>query len=467
MGNVDNATLKRMGASTLYFRGAQKHSQAISVPADIIVNDEYDFSDQAVMDTFEKRVGASKLKWFWRFSTPSIPDFGINALYKDTDERHWLVRCTSCGKWQDVTFEHNLLKRKGGTPYFGCRRCSVRLKRRNGAWVAKYPNKANDAQYDAQGRLVAPADGMRGYWINPLTFTYVTATSVWNEWRKVERKNTSFARKRFYNFDLGVPYLSGEGLITRDTILRTMQASVPETGFNVLGVDQGDLLHWVVRRVLPTGRMAVVAYGVTNDFNRIDSIISLYRVRSGIIDALPNKHNARDLVQRFRGRMWMAYYKDQREERKYVTENKKREAEKRKKEQEAETSTMHLDRTETLDDSAQDWIDGMAFLQGDPLKNLSEDQENFIRQMTNMKRDLAEDSKGNTVAVWMKVGDDHYRHADNYAKSAANIYGRGRIEDLYVGGAIEGPGSKSGISISDLVPAGMDLRSTFSSLKGF
>jgi hypothetical protein len=308
---------------------------------------------------------------------------------------------------------------------------------------------------------------MRGYWINPLTFTYVTATSVWNEWRKVERKNTSFARKRFYIFDLGVPYLSGEGLITRDTILRTMQASVPETGFNVLGVDQGDLLHWVVRRVLPTGRMAVVAYGVTNDFNRIDSIISLYRVRSGIIDALPNKHNARDLVQRFRGRMWMAYYKDQREERKYVTENKKREAEKRKKEQEAETSTMHLDRTETLDDSAQDWIDGMAFLQGDPLKNLSEDQENFIRQMTNMKRDLAEDSKGNTVAVWMKVGDDHYRHADNYAKSAANIYGRGRIEDLYVGGAIEGPGSKSGISISDLVPAGMDLRSTFSSLKGF
>jgi hypothetical protein len=467
MGNVDNATLKRMGASTLYFRGAQKHSQAISVPADIIVNDEYDFSDQAVMDTFEKRVGASKLKWFWRFSTPSIPDFGINALYKDTDERHWLVRCTSCGKWQDVTFEHNLLKRKGGTPYFGCRRCGVKLKRRNGAWVAKYPNKANDAQYDDQGRMVAPADGMRGYWINPLTFTYVTAGSVWNEWRKVERKNTSFARKRFYNFDLGVPYLSGEGLITRDTILRTMQASVPDAGFNVIGVDQGDLLHWVVRRVLPTGRMAVVAFGVTNDFLKIDHVISLYRVRSGIIDALPNKHNARDLVQRFRGRMWMAYYKDQREERKYITENKKREAEKRKKEQEAETSTMHLDRTETLDDSAQDWIDGMAFLVGDPLRNLSEDQEEFIKQMTNMKRDLAEDTKGNTVAVWLKVGDDHYRHADNYAKSAANIYGRGRIEDLYVGGAIEGPGSNSGLRLSDLVPAGMDLRSTFSSLKGF
>jgi len=470
MGNVDNATLKRMGASTLYFRGAQKHSQAISVPADIIVNDEYDFSSQDVMDTFEKRVGASKLKWFWRFSTPSIPDFGINSLYKDTDQRHWLVKCTSCGKWQDVTFEHNLLKRTGGTPYFGCRQCKTRLKRRRGAWVAKYPNRATDAVYDEQGRLVQPAEGMRGYWINPLTFTYVTAHAVMNEWRKVERKNTNYARKRFHNFDLGLPYLSGEGLITRDTILKTMQLSVADVGFNVIGVDQGDLLHWVVRRVLPTGRMAVVAFGVTNDFGKIDQIIGLYRVRTGIIDALPNKHNARDLVQRFRGRMYMAYYRDQREEKKYVTENKKRMEEKKKHDQEVETQTMHLDRTETLDDSAQDWIDGMAFLVGDPMKNLSEDQEEFIKQMTNMKRDLGEDTKGNTVALWLKVGDDHYRHADNYAKAAANIYGRGRIEDLHVGGSIDGlvlPGTSNSIGISDLVPAGMDLRSTFRGVRGF
>lgn len=469
MGNVDNATLKRMGASTLYFRGAQKHSQAISVPADIIINDEYDFSDQAVMDTFEKRVGASKLKWFWRFSTPSIPDFGINALYKDTDQRHWLVKCTSCGKWQNVIFEHNLLKRASGTPYFGCRRCKTRLKRRNGAWVAKYPNKATDAVYDDQGRLVSPADGMRGYWINPLTFTYVTATAVWGEWKKVERKNTNYARKRFHNFDLGMPYLSGEGLITRDTILKTMRLDMSEAGFNVIGVDQGDLLHWVVLRVFPTGRMAVVGYGITNDFSRIDALLERYRIRAGIIDALPNKHNARDLVQRNRGRMYMAYYRDQREEKKYVTENKKREQEKKQRESEQETQTMHLDRTETLDDSGQDWIDGMVYLVGDPMKNLSEEQEEFIKQMTNMKRDFAEDTKGNTVAVWVKVGDDHYRHAHNYAKAAANIYGRGCIEDLHVGGAIDNlvMTSRNGLSISDLVPAGLDMRSTFTNVKGF
>jgi hypothetical protein len=98
------------------------------------------------------------------------------------------------------------------------------------------------------------------------------------------------------------------------------------------------------------------------------------------------------------------------------------------------------------------------------MRNLSEEQEEFVKQMTNMKRDLQEDAKGNTIAVWLKIGDDHYRHADNYAKAAANIYGRGRIEDLHVGGAID---SNSGIRLADLVPAGMDLRSTFASLKGF
>jgi hypothetical protein len=467
MGNVDNATLKRIGASTLYFRGAQKHSQAISVPADIIVNDEYDFSDQAVMDTFEKRVGASKLKWFWRFSTPSLPDFGINALFKDTDQKHWLVRCTSCGKWQNVTFEVNVLKRASGAAYFGCRRCHVKLKRRNGAWVAKHPSRASDASYDDQGRLTHEPTGMRGYWINPLTFTYVTARGVWNEWRKVERKNTNYAKKRFYNFDLGQPYLSGEGLITRDTILRTMLASVPDAGFNVIGVDQGDLLHWVVRRVLPTGRMAIIAFGIVNDFYRIDHLIDLYRVRSGIVDALPNKHNARDLVQRHRGRMYMAYYRDQREEKKHVTENKRREADKVRRINEAETQTLHLDRTETLDDSAADWVDGNVFLIGDPLRNLSEDQEEFIRQMTNMKRDFEEDTKGNTVAVWVKVGPDHFRHADNYAKASINLYGRGSISDLHVGGSIDGITTSTGYGISDLVPAGMDLRSTFSKVRGF
>jgi hypothetical protein len=86
-----------------------------------------------------------------------------------------------------------------------------------------------------------------------------------------------------------------------------------------------------------------------------------------------------------------------------------------------------------------------------------------------MKRDFAEDAKGNTVAVWIKTGDDHYRHAHNYAKAAANLYGRGRIEDLHVGGSIDNlvMTTQRGLSISDLVPAGLDLSSTFRGMKGF
>jgi hypothetical protein len=316
--------------------------------------------------------------------------------------------------------------------------------------------------------MVSPAEGMRGYWINPLTFTYITAKSVYQEWKKVEKKNTTYAKKIFSNFTLGMPYLGGEGLITRPMLLQSMSMVEGGGGYYVLGCDQGDILHWVIMKVLPTGRMPLISFGTTTDFFYIDKLIDLYQIRAGVIDALPNKHNARDLVQRHKGRMYMAYYRDQREERKHVTENKRRELDKAKRVQEAETQTLHLDRTESLDDSADDWINGRAYLVGDPNKNLSEDQEEFIRQLTNMKRDYEEDTEGNTKAVWIKVGDDHYRHAHNYAKAAMNLYGRGRIEDLHVGGSISNfvlP-QQGRVSIGDLVPAGMDLRSTFGGIKG-
>ena len=464
MGNVDNAQLKRMGASTLYFRGAQKQSQAISVPADIIINDEYDFSNQDIMDTFEKRVGASRLKWFWRFSTPTLPDYGINALYKQTDQRHWLVKCSSCGRWQDILFEHNLMHRRHSRPFFGCRRCKTRLHRRNGMWVAKYPSRATDQVFDDSGKLIHEAEGMRGYWINPLTFTFKTARDVAGEWNKVEKKNTSFAKKRFANFDLGLPYLSGEGVLSRDTFIRTMSTeSGTGSGFTVIGVDQGDTLHYVIKRFLPSGRSATIDFGTTESFFFIDTLLDHYQCRAGIIDALPNKHNARDLVHRHPHRLYMAYYKDQDRDKKEVTENKRKEKEEAKKKIATETGVVYLDRTESLDFSGDRWIHGQSYMVGNLSMGFSEEMEEFFKQMCNMLRDLVEDPSGNVKAVWVKTGADHFRHADNYAEYAASMYGKGDISDLSVGGNISELAlpNMGRVSINDLVPQGMNIRSTF------
>jgi hypothetical protein len=49
--DVNNGEVKQFGESFLYFRGTKGVTAAISVPADCLVHDEYDFSDLEVLST--------------------------------------------------------------------------------------------------------------------------------------------------------------------------------------------------------------------------------------------------------------------------------------------------------------------------------------------------------------------------------------------------------------------------------
>lgn len=465
VGNVDNATLKSIGNSWVHFRGAQKESQAISVPADILVTDEYDFSSQDILDTFRKRTIASDLKWEWNFSTPTIPEYGIDALYRQTDQRHWLVKCTRCNRWQKVSYWKNIFKSHRKGFYFGCWKCKKVLKRLQGEWVAAFPDRAVDTEYDENGKVVNPAYGMRGYFVNPLTFTFITADEKVKNYNTARKSTRPSAIKNFHNFELGEPYVSGESLITQTKLLETMNSDYEETGYNVFGCDQGDVFHWIVKHVGRNGRKPTVAFGKTSDPNRIAQIFAEYHCRLGIIDALPNKHTARGIVQIIGNkRMFMAYYKDQGPASREQIENK-RDPNKLYTLSKRETQTVLLDRTEVLDSSAKEWIEGRAYLIGEK-DSVKEEMQDFIRQMCAMKRDLQEDTKGIIKAVWVKIADDHYRHADSYANVAISLRSAGGMAGtLTVGGSIAGVGLPSdfdtrmfgGMDFSPTPVGGIDL----------
>jgi len=432
MRSSDNATQKQIANSWIYFRGAQKESQAISIPADGIIIDEYDFAPPDILDLFSKRLEASKTRLTWHFSTPTIPHYGINAAFELTDQRHWMVKCTSCNRWQRIDFWRNIRPRRG-VHKFVCWKCGKLLQRRQGVWVAKYPERATDAVYDAKGRLAEPATGQRGYFVNPLAFTFITAEHKWQSWTKAEKSSRAAAVKSFYNFDLGQPYVSGASLITSDTIRNSMTTEYEVAGYNTFGCDQGDLLHWVVKHISPNGTRAIVAFGVTDSFDEVFTRFNEFACRIGVIDALPNKHSARALVQRSHRKLYMAYYKDQPESTKERIEDENKDKKGLYAHSKQETQTLLLDRTETLDTSAKEWIDGRAFLVK-PRDSQAEDVVEFINQMSAMVRDIQEDSKGISKAVWVKTGPDHYRHADNFATIAAALRTVGPITDLKVGG---------------------------------
>jgi Phage terminase large subunit (GpA) len=444
-GTVDNATLKRIGNSWFHFHGAQKDTQAISVPADILIHDEYDFSDIDVLDTYGKRTGASKLDWQWSFSTPTLPGWGINAAFDGTDQRHWIVRCERCNTFQPIEFERNIFKKRiGGGYYFGCYKCQKLLKRRNGFWLAYYPERATDASYDDKGRLLEPATGTRGYFINPLSFTFVTADHRTAAHKKAIKSSRPIAIKNFNNFDLGMPFASGESLITEETIRKFMRQDYPLDGINAMGVDQGDAKHWVILKLVRGAIWPIIAFGVTTDWEEIKRKFVEWDCSIGVVDALPNKDPARALVKSMHHRFWMAYYKDQHAEYKKVMENTGDDTDRRTKKvfskSHKETQTLLVDRTESLDISAAAVIDGRSFLVGDK-SSIGEDKWEFINQMIAMKRDIQENTKGIAVAVWVKLKPDHWRHAHNLACVAAQIKKpRGSADDIEAFGSLIGGG---------------------------
>ena len=434
MRSADNATQKQIANSWIYFRGAQKETQAISIPADGLVIDEYDFAPPDILDVFSKRLTASKSPITWRFSTPTIPKYGINAMFETTDQRHWMVKCEACNKWQTIDFWRNIVQRRG-IHRFVCYKCHRLLRRRSGLWVAKYPSRATDPVYDAKGHLREPATGTRGYFVNPLAFTFITAEKKWQDYKKAEHSSRAAAMKNFFNFDLGLPFISGENFITTDTIRNTMRPEYEPSGFNVFGCDQGDLLHWVIKHIAPNGTRSIIAFGVTNSFDEAYTRFTEFGCRIGVIDALPNKHSARLLVRQSHRRLFMAYYKDQNEATKERLEDKPEKKEGLFSYSSKEIQTLLLDRAETLDTSAKEWIDGRTYL-AKPKDSQAEDVEEFINQMANMVRDIQEDSKGIAKVVWVKTGPDHYRHADNFATIAAELRTVGPITDLKVTGGI-------------------------------
>lgn len=387
---VNAVTRKTIGKSTIYFRGTMKEGQAITVPADLIVNDELDFSDPSVIEVFDSRLSASDLKWWWKFSTPTIPNYGVDAEYKLSNQYHFFIRCQHCNRRQEVKYPRNVRHKKirgKRSRYWGCWKCDKELDRTKGFWEAKFPNR----EY-------------HGYKIPPTICPWIQPDNIEDSKKRYKKV------KSFHNFALGEAYSTGEDVLGRELMLSRMTVGRPLNPILdrqiFMGVDQGDVMHYVISRGIGN-RRELLKVGTCHAFERIASLMVEWNVTRCIMDALPNKVPASNLAKEHYGRLLIAFYKDFDEEAdmKPSPTNK---------------YGVNLDRTNTLDMSAASWREGESvFIMDHPsMLNILDDPTNkdaFVQQMGNMTRDEQENQKTmKSRAVWLRTGPDHYRHADNY-----------------------------------------------------
>ena len=140
--DIDNSGVKQINSSYVYFKGTWNIKQAISVPSDLNIHDELNFSKPDIIGTYESRLGASKFKGTWLASTPTFTKTLIDGEFEDSNQTYWLIPCSHCGEEQHIVFEHiTKRKRKKGTSeyMYACQQCGKEITeddKLHGNWVS-------------------------------------------------------------------------------------------------------------------------------------------------------------------------------------------------------------------------------------------------------------------------------------------------------------------------------------------
>lgn len=406
LGEPNSTHAKRLGDSYIYF--AEMTVEPRMLPIDALFIDEVDLSDPDNMGTAMNRLDASNWKLNYFFSTPTLPNFAINAMYHASDKRQWFVRCKHCGHWQVMDWEKNL--RVVGAPqdpkkvYYGCQKCNEELTLEHiqtGEWVPEYPERSKDTiGFHVSQMMTHPAD------------------ELYRTFRDPQTKLIEFYRKR-----LGKPYeLEGGSMEREDFLAYCFDEPYDEervadgVSAYYMGVDQGNELQVVVAKIEKHSRLIKIvhteAIPFEVGFDRIAKLLRIYRIRKAVIDADPNRHSVASLQEDFPGKVVMADYTNQRVRFK-TKKNKNR------------TFITHvsIDRTAGFDDLFESFRDGAIQLPGHP-NELSPDIELFIDHATALKRDVETRrtaSGEKQVGVWRNSRPDHLGHAALYMKTAAEI----------------------------------------------
>lgn len=382
INDSDTMGLKKVNRSFLYLRGTRSKSGAKSIPADKLIADELDEMDLFVYEMARKRLSDSKFKHIELLSNPSLPDFAIDKEFQESDQQHYLLKCPHCGQWNNLndTFPNCLYERAKNDVILACFKCGKELDKCNGQWVAKYPSNKD----------------VRGYQYTQLWAVNVSPLEVFKEYKKAKLEGKL---ANFYNLTLGLAYVSAKDRLTVEQVLNLRDESFPKDFFETegncyMGIDQGKDLHIVFKKRVGD---KILTYPVVEvDFKELDKYMKY--VTRCVIDAMPETRNAKEFAARFIGVVYLNYYNEHQKDS-YKWDDEK--------------MIVQENRTESMDASHH------LINEGDVVLPFTDAAVEYAEHCHNTARKLYEDDEtGSKRYVWVKLGPDHYRHADNYANIA-------------------------------------------------
>jgi hypothetical protein len=403
IGDIDSAEVKTfVSGSVLYFLGAFTDRDATSTPADLLIHDELDKSDVGTVQMFQDRLRASidPDPKRWRFSTPTIPGFGIARAWEVTDQSEWVWTCGSCGRPQIFAAmnrgETGPDERVLRVPWqehldleacvFRCAACGCEVERQwilAGWWEVQAPENCGTAGYHLTG--IMPPES--------------TASRLAKSWSEVIYPET------FVQGHIGLPEVSGDKSLTEDMIAFGDWANtLQHPGPLYAGLDQGKKLDFVAG----DGAGKIVCVWRFDDWSEVAQAMHTLHIRMLVADMAPDARPVQVLMGQFPGRVLGADYSLLKVTDEAWFEKKRGDP------------VVAIARTPGLDATREPLVMGADG--GDVFPACAADlKRELLAQLCAAVRTRTEDAQGRPVAKWVETGADHMRHAHLYYRVAAAL----------------------------------------------
>lgn len=395
----DTVEQKTVGKSMIFYRGTFTAKQAMMIPSGLNIHDEVDSSDPNIITQYQTRLQAQEDGgWSWYFSHPSLAGHGVDIYWQQSDKKEWFIKCNKCTHEQTLTWPESI---NTETQEYICKSCKESIPdstRINGKWVATSVGEFS------------------GYHVSQLMLYNKSAKDI------IKAYNDPLKDKQyFYNYVLGLPYISSDDRIEPAVVLRNCVDEVnDQEGRTIIGIDTGDdYLSYVLMN-----SKGVFYYDTSNTltatkspFDVIRSHMRRFTKSVAVIDQGGELMQTRQLQAEFPGRVFLCFYRKDRKSLDLVQWGKDEEYWKVT----VDRNRMMTLMVEQLRDigrirlhgTKEEWIDFASHF------------NNIYREQITSKETREKDNRElyGSEYVWKRNGPDHYCHALLYAMVGLQRYG--------------------------------------------
>lgn len=198
---INSLSTKRMGRSWFHMVYSTGWGLSRSPSCDGVIFDEYDAHDHEEEESFLSVIDDSDIKFEIYVSTPTLPDYGIDLVFKSSSMGRWTVNCPHCLEDfimnSDYFFGKGIVKfdeprpEDGAMRIYVCPNCETEItnwdKQERGRYVHEIPELLKENK--------------PGFSFSNLILPHIDADTAWDQYQTALRRPGG--RKKYINEKLG------------------------------------------------------------------------------------------------------------------------------------------------------------------------------------------------------------------------------------------------------------------------